>query len=36
MLNPLICDKIRCAATGIYVAPRTRILTNKMCIRDRN
>ena len=29
MLNPLIFDKIRGAATGIYVAPRTRILTNK-------
>ena len=28
MLNPLIFDKIRGAATGIYVAPRTRILTN--------
>ena len=29
MLNPLIFDKIRGAATGVYVAPRTRILTNK-------
>lgn len=29
MLNPLIFDKLRGAATGIYVAPRTRILTNK-------
>ena len=29
MLNPLIFDKIRGAATGIYVAPRTRILTDK-------
>ena len=29
MLNPLIFDKIRGAATGIYVAPRTRILTNR-------
>ena len=29
MLNPLIFDKIRGAATGSYVAPRTRILTNK-------
>ena len=29
MLNPLIFDKIRGAATGIYVAPRTRILTNE-------
>ena len=28
MLNPLIFDKIRGAATGVYVAPRTRILTN--------
>ena len=28
MLNPLIFDKIRGAATGIYVAPRTRILTH--------
>ena len=28
MLNPLIFDKIRGAATGIYVAPRTRIITN--------
>ena len=29
MLNPLIFDKIRGAATGVYVAPRTRILTKK-------
>ena len=29
MLNPLIFDKIRGAATGIYVAPRTRILTDR-------
>ena len=29
MLNPLIFDKIRGAATGVYVAPRTRILTNE-------
>ncbi|MBO4853740.1 MAG: hypothetical protein J5482_01150 [Oscillospiraceae bacterium] len=28
MLNPLIFDKIRGAATGIYVAPRTRIITD--------
>lgn len=28
MLNPLIFDKIRGAATGLYVAPRTRIITN--------
>ena len=28
MLNPLIFDKIRGAATGVYVAPRTRIITN--------
>lgn len=28
MLNPLIFDKIREAANGIYVAPRTRIITN--------
>ena len=28
MLNPLIFDKLRGAATGIYVAPRTRIITN--------
>ena len=28
MINPLIFDKIRGAATGVYVAPRTRILTN--------
>ena len=28
MLNPLIFDKIRGAATGIYQAPRTRILTH--------
>ena len=27
MLNPLIFDKIRGAATGVYVAPRTRIIT---------
>ena len=27
MLNPLIFDKIRSKATGVYVAPRTRILT---------
>ena len=27
MLNPLIFDKIRGAANGIYVAPRTRIIT---------
>lgn len=29
MLNPLIFDKLRGAATGIYVAPRTRILTDR-------
>ena len=29
MLNPLIFDKIRGAATGVYVAPRTRILTKQ-------
>ena len=29
MLNPLIFEKIRGIANGIYVAPRTRILTNK-------
>ena len=28
MLNPLIFDKIRSAAHGVYVAPRTRIITN--------
>lgn len=28
MLNPLIFDKIRGVATGVYVAPRTRIITN--------
>ena len=28
MLNPLIFDKIRDAANGVYVAPRTRIITN--------
>ncbi len=28
MLNPLIFDKIRGAATGVYVAPRTRIITD--------
>ena len=28
MLNPLIFDKLRGAANGIYVAPRTRILTD--------
>lgn len=28
MLNPLIFDKIRDAANGIYVAPRTRIITD--------
>jgi len=28
MLNPLIFAKIRGAATGLYVAPRTRIITN--------
>ncbi len=28
MLNPLIFDKIRGAATGVYVAPRTRIITH--------
>lgn len=28
MLNPLIFDKIRDAAHGVYVAPRTRIITN--------
>jgi uridine kinase len=28
MLNPLIFDKIRGAANGVYVAPRTRIITN--------
>ena len=28
MLNPLIFDKIRGAATGLYVAPRTRIITS--------
>ncbi len=28
MLNPLIFDKIRGAANGVYVAPRTRIITD--------
>ena len=28
MLNPLIFDKIRGVANGVYVAPRTRIITN--------
>ena len=28
MLNPLIFDVIRDRATGVYVAPRTRIITN--------
>ena len=28
MLNPLIFDKLRGVANGIYVAPRTRIITN--------
>lgn len=28
MLNPLIFDKLRGVATGVYVAPRTRIITN--------
>lgn len=28
MLNPLIFDQIRSAAHGVYVAPRTRIITN--------
>ncbi|MBE6939384.1 MAG: adenylyl-sulfate kinase [Ruminococcaceae bacterium] len=28
MLNPLIFDRLRNEATGIYVAPRTRIITN--------
>lgn len=28
MLNPLIFDQIRDAANGVYVAPRTRIITN--------
>lgn len=28
MLNPLIFDRIRTTANGIYVAPRTRIITN--------
>ena len=28
MLNPLIFDKIRGIANGVYVAPRTRIITN--------
>ena len=28
MLNPLIFDRLRSEATGIYVAPRTRIITN--------
>ncbi len=28
MLNPLIFDKLRGVATGMYVAPRTRIITN--------
>lgn len=28
MLNPLIFDQIRSSAHGIYVAPRTRIITN--------
>ena len=28
MLNPLIFDKIRDEACGVYVAPRTRIITN--------
>ena len=29
MLNPLIFDKIRDRATGIYIAPRTRIVTQE-------
>lgn len=28
MLNPLIFDKLRGIANGVYVAPRTRIITN--------
>ena len=28
MLNPLIFDRLRSEANGIYVAPRTRIITN--------
>ena len=28
MLNPLIFDALRSEATGVYVAPRTRIITN--------
>ena len=28
MLNPLIFDKLRGVANGVYVAPRTRIITN--------
>ena len=28
MLNPIIFDRIRDRATGIYVAPRTRVITN--------
>ena len=28
MLNPLIFDQLRSEANGIYVAPRTRIITN--------
>ena len=29
MLNPLIFDQLRSEATGVYVAPRTRIITHK-------
>ena len=30
MLNPLIFDKLRGIANGVYVAPRTRIITNSL------
>ncbi len=29
MLNPLIFDQLRSEATGVYVAPRTRIITHE-------